>query len=163
MGYQRRVHGVSFYIYVSLCLCLFLCAFSLPVSLSVSWPVSLCVSSFVSIYIFHSASLCSFFLSLRLSLSVSFCVCVSISDFVSVCFSDFVEPSLPAVKWLVGFFSVLSFYVRFWDPSFYFSVRFLVPLIRQPIMDGFQHSRCLWKCHDQTLQYMIFKILETKN
>ena len=51
---------------------------------------------------------------------MSFCVCVSISDFVSVCFSDFVEPSLPAVKQPVGFFSVLSFYVRCLGSQFLF-------------------------------------------
>ena len=38
------------------------------------------------------------------------------------------------------------------------SVRFLLPLIKRPIMDGFQSLRCLWKCLDKTLQSIILKL-----
>ena len=89
---------------------------------------------------------------------MSFCVCVSITDFVSVCFPNFVEPSLPAVKWPVGFFSVFSFYVRFLGPQFLFFCQVFGTLNKTANYEWISKLKHL----AQTLQDTILKMLETK-
>ena len=42
-------------------------------------------------------------------------------------------------------------------------VTFLLPLIKWPIMDGFQSLRCQWKGLDKALQYIMLKFLKSKN
>ena len=39
----------------------------------------------------------------------------------------------------------------------------LLPLIKRPIMDGFQSLRCLWKRLDKKIQYIMFEFLKSQN
>ena len=41
--------------------------------------------------------------------------------------------------------------------------RFWYPLIKLPIMDGFQSLRCLWKRLDKMVQYIMLKFVKSQN
>ena len=59
---------------------------------------------------------------------------------------------------------VLSFYtILYLIVWMYLNDVFYQSLIKWPIMDGFQMLRYLWKHLDKTLQYIMFKILESQN